>query len=102
MSRRPPKYRAASNAELSSMTGATDPKVSTIKSMRWLNPFLKAFGKVQRAVPTVRRIPDGTRVYCVGDIHGRDDLLDEMAERLKADMDGQSFDHVVTVFLGDY
>ena len=51
---------------------------------------------------TTRRVPDGTRVYCVGDIHGRDDLLDEMAERVKADMEGQSFDHVVTVFLGDY
>ena len=42
------------------------------------------------------------RVYCVGDIHGRNDLLDQMAERVKADMDGQSFEKIVTVFLGDY
>jgi serine/threonine protein phosphatase 1 len=52
--------------------------------------------------PTVRRIPDGTRVYCVGDIHGRDDLLKDMAERVSADMKDRSFDHAVTVFLGDY
>jgi serine/threonine protein phosphatase 1 len=41
-------------------------------------------------------------VYCVGDIHGRDDLLREMAERVKADMKTRSFDNAVTVFLGDY
>jgi serine/threonine protein phosphatase 1 len=41
-------------------------------------------------------------VYCVGDIHGRDDLLREMAERVGADMKNQSFDIAVTVFLGDY
>ena len=70
--------------------------------MRWLNPFRKAFGKMQPAVPTVRRVPDGTRVYCVGDIHGRDDLLGEMAEHVSADMKVRSFDHAVTVFLGDY
>ena len=57
---------------------------------------------MQPAVPTVRRVPDGTRVYCVGDIHGRDDLLGEMAEQVSADMKVRSFDHAVTVFLGDY
>jgi serine/threonine protein phosphatase 1 len=53
-------------------------------------------------VPATRRVPDGTRVYCVGDIHGRDDLLREMAERVGADLQSRSFDHAVTVFLGDY
>jgi serine/threonine protein phosphatase 1 len=50
----------------------------------------------------MRRVPDGNLVYCVGDIHGRDDLLGEMAERVEADMKTRSFDHVVTIFLGDY
>ena len=77
-------------------------KLRTTKFVRWLNPFIKARGETPSPVPTTRRVPDGTRVYCVGDIHGRDDLLGEMAERVKADMEGQSFDHVVTVFLGDY
>ena len=61
----------------------------------------KAFGRTP-PVPTTRRVPDGTRVYCVGDIHGRDDLLRDMAERVEADMEARSFDHAVTVFLGDY
>src|SRR5262249_41058546 len=68
----------------------------------WPNSFLKAFGKVSPPVPTARRVQDGTRVYCGGDIHGRDDLLREMAEHVSADMKGWSFDHAVTVFLGDY
>jgi len=70
--------------------------------MRWLNPFLKAFGKTPLAVPTVRRVPDGTRVYCVGDIHGCEGPLAEMAEQVGADMKVRSFDRAVTVFLGDY
>ena len=77
-------------------------KLRTTKFVRWVNPFIKARGETPSPVPTTRRVPDGTRVYCVGDIHGRDDLLGEMAERVKADMEGQSLDHVVTVFLGDY
>jgi serine/threonine protein phosphatase 1 len=47
-------------------------------------------------------VPDGTLVYCVGDIHGRDDLLRDMAERVGADLKTRPFDHAVTVFLGDY
>jgi serine/threonine protein phosphatase 1 len=54
------------------------------------------------AVPSSRRVPDGTLVYCIGDIHGRDDLLREMAESVGADLKTRSFDHAVTVFLGDY
>ena len=69
--------------------------------MRWANPFFKTFARTS-AVPTTRRVPDGTLVYCVGDIHGRDDLLREMAERVEADIKMRSFDHALTVFLGDY
>jgi serine/threonine protein phosphatase 1 len=41
-------------------------------------------------------------VYCIGDVHGRDDLLQEMAERVAADLKMRRFDDAVTVFLGDY
>ena len=76
-------------------------KMRTTKSVPWVNPLLKAFGKTP-PVATTRRVPDGTRVYCVGDIHGRDDLLRDMAERVEKDMEARSFEHAVTVFLGDY
>jgi serine/threonine protein phosphatase 1 len=70
--------------------------------VRWTSSLLRAFGKTSSPVLTTRRVPDGTRVYSVGDIHGRDDLLAELAERVEADMEPRSFDHAVTVFLGDY
>jgi serine/threonine protein phosphatase 1 len=74
----------------------------TTKFARWVDPLFKAFGKTPGAVPITRHVPDGTRVYCVGDIHGRDDLLGELADRVEADTEPRSFDHAVTVFLGDY
>ena len=74
---------------------------SSAGSGGWINTFRN----VLRSAPPIqseRRVPDGIRVYCVGDIHGRDDLLEEMAGRVEADMEPRSFDQVVTVFLGDY
>jgi serine/threonine protein phosphatase 1 len=70
--------------------------------VRLVNVFRKALGKTPPSIAIPRCVPDGTRVYCVGDIHGRDDLLLEMAERIDADKKTGSFDHAVTVFLGDY
>jgi diadenosine tetraphosphatase ApaH/serine/threonine PP2A family protein phosphatase len=67
----------------------------------WMNPF-KQFGKAPAPAASERRVPDGMRVYCVGDIHGRDDLLRQMAERVEADIEAPSFEHAVTVFVGDY
>lgn len=57
---------------------------------------------MRRAFAPVRRVPSGTRVYAVGDIHGRDDLLTQMAERVAADLREAAFEQALTVFLGDY
>ena len=76
--------------------------MGSTKFLSWANPFLEALRKTAPPVATARRVPEGTRVYCVGDIHGRDDLLREMAERVEVDMKTRTFDHAVTVFLGDY
>jgi serine/threonine protein phosphatase 1 len=77
------------------------PKITASKFARWSKPFRKALDRTP-AVSTTRRVPDGKRVYCVGDIHGRDDLLRDVAGRVEADLKSRSFDHAVTVFLGDY
>lgn len=45
-------------------------------------------------------VPDGRRVYAVGDIHGRRDLLDALLEQIAADAAEQ--DGCETIFLGDY
>lgn len=46
-------------------------------------------------------LPSGIRIYCVGDIHGRDDLLLDLCTRIRSDAGGFAGNKVV-VFLGDY
>jgi len=50
------------------------------------------------------RIPDGMRVYAVGDIHGCYGLLNKMLDRIDRDMQksGEALDSAHLVFLGDY
>jgi serine/threonine protein phosphatase 1 len=46
-------------------------------------------------------LPQGVRIYAVGDIHGRLDLLDALAEQIRADLVSAP-PEVMTIFLGDY
>lgn len=46
--------------------------------------------------------PEGTRLYAIGDIHGRADLLDALAEKIAADLSRRPAPKTMTVFLGDY
>ena len=48
------------------------------------------------------RIPAGFRVYAIGDIHGRDDLLERLHTRMAADMQQAPEAYRVLVYLGDY
>ena len=48
------------------------------------------------------RIPDGVRVYAVGDIHGRVDLLDQLLTRIDADLEANPASIGIEVYLGDY
>lgn len=45
--------------------------------------------------------PPGARLYAVGDIHGRRDLLDTMLDLVRADIAARPIDSAVLVFLGD-
>jgi len=46
--------------------------------------------------------PERTRIYAVGDIHGRVDLLRELHDKICADAEGKQFSRKVIVYLGDY
>ena len=46
--------------------------------------------------------PDGTRIYAIGDIHGRADLLSEIIARIDDDIRRRPIEHTVEVYLGDY
>ncbi len=48
------------------------------------------------------RIPDGLRIYAVGDLHGRADLFDRLAERVAADLRQSPHEAASAIFLGDY
>ena len=49
------------------------------------------------------RVPQGRRVYAVGDIHGRADLLTRLLEDLRADAGAGDYEgRPILIFLGDY
>jgi serine/threonine protein phosphatase 1 len=47
------------------------------------------------------RAPEGVRIYAIGDIHGRRDLLDDMLAAISDEIDRRSFARNLVVFLGD-
>ena len=46
-------------------------------------------------------IPDGHRVYAVGDVHGHDALLNQLLRLIEADIESRGPAEVTIVFLGD-
>ncbi|WP_454002934.1 metallophosphoesterase [Afipia felis] len=46
--------------------------------------------------------PPETRIYAVGDIHGRADLLHDMIERIEDDLARRPIARAVEVYIGDY
>lgn len=48
------------------------------------------------------RVPDGTRIYAVGDVHGRADLLAALLKRIDAHRKSHPIEQSAEVFLGDY
>lgn len=53
----------------------------------------------ERARP---QLPGDVRLYVIGDIHGRSDLLDRTLNRIADDLKDKRAKHVRFVFLGDY
>ena len=47
-------------------------------------------------------VPRGTRVYAIGDIHGRADLLHEIHRLIREDFNRAPVERPVAVYLGDY
>jgi serine/threonine protein phosphatase 1 len=47
-------------------------------------------------------LPEGLRVYAIGDVHGRFDLLQAMAGKIAADLSAVPASRSVEIFLGDY
>ncbi len=55
---------------------------------------------VRRPLDTAR-VPDGQRVYAIGDIHGRNDLLAQLLSQIDADDEERGSADTHIIFLGD-
>ena len=55
-----------------------------------------------RRITKLPRLPDGIRIYALGDIHGRSDLLKQMFTVIDADIARSPISRPIEVFLGDY
>lgn len=64
--------------------------------MDWLSRFRR-----QSADAPVPQVPPGTRVYAIGDIHGRADLLADLHRTILADAENAP-ERRVAIYLGDY
>jgi serine/threonine protein phosphatase 1 len=47
-------------------------------------------------------LPHGIRIYAIGDIHGRSDLLSRLLRCIEVDRRERPVDQALTVFIGDY
>jgi serine/threonine protein phosphatase 1 len=65
--------------------------------------FAKLFtARAPKAKAVLPRVPDGTRAYAIGDIHGRLDLLVEIERRIADDAAASPAARHAVVYLGDY
>lgn len=63
--------------------------------------FKRLFGIAKETPPRVWNAPEGQRIYAVGDIHGRRDLLDDLLTRIDADDAARGPAQTQIIFLGD-
>lgn len=68
-----------------------------------MRSFLKSLS-LRRMVHMKRQMcmPDGVRVYAIGDIHGQLDLLKSLHEKIGADMKARPVEECIVVYVGDY
>jgi serine/threonine protein phosphatase 1 len=65
-------------------------------------PLKTLFNFAARMQPRADKVPDGIRVYAIGDIHGRLDLLEDLLARIGADDRGRGGGaRTQYIFLGD-
>lgn len=59
-------------------------------------------GVMSGAEPRASHVPEGQRLYAIGDIHGRDDLLAELLGRVEEDARRAGPAQNILIYLGDY
>jgi serine/threonine protein phosphatase 1 len=64
-------------------------------------PVKALLNLVRRTQPRAEQVPEGVRVYAIGDIHGRLDLLDALLARIDEDDAERGPARTELIFLGD-
>jgi len=64
-------------------------------------PIFDYFFKHETA-KTHASTPEGVRIYAIGDIHGRLDLLEQLQAKIEADAKDAGHLKIIQIFLGDY
>jgi serine/threonine protein phosphatase 1 len=59
-------------------------------------------GAVRRFGASPYRLRDGLRIYAIGDVHGRNDLLAAVFARIDRDLSERPLGRAMTILLGDY
>ena len=76
---------------------ASDLRIESMLSLHRAPPL--NFGDTYRMDAA---LPDGERIYAIGDIHGRADLLEQVRDKIGLDLMTRPIDHATVVTLGDY
>jgi len=67
-----------------------------------MNAWIRWFKKQTRAEQSAAATPPGLRIYAIGDIHGRLDLLNRLHDKIREDIAATPDRTPVVVYLGDY
>lgn len=65
-------------------------------------PVRDSFFKIRKSGPKHPSAPEGLRLYAIGDIHGRLDLLESLLALIEADRKERGSAPAALIFLGDY
>jgi serine/threonine protein phosphatase 1 len=67
-----------------------------------LNRLRRGGGRGEAAPRKVAAVPDGRRIYAIGDIHGRRDLLTQLHDAIAVDARSAANLDKVCIYIGDY
>src|SRR3546814_16943190 len=80
-----------------------DASLVLLRYWRWIGSIVMFWKRKIKSVPPARggfSIPEGRRVYAIGDIHGRDDLFAQMIEVIRTDNANRNLAKIPLIQIG--
>src|SRR4051794_22951506 len=73
-----------------------------LKSAPSTRPRIAGYDVAEQPAEISTCLPSGVRIYAIGDLHGRADLLRAMLDKLRVDQTLRPVERSIILFLGDY